>query len=289
MGREIGEPLPLPFNDRLAHFAVFHPLKKRLGLERTRLAISGAAPISPKLLGYFHALGLPLREVYGQTEGCGPTTIHQGDDILFGTVGKALPGVDVKIADDGEILVRGPNVFQGYFKNQEDTEQTLVDGYLHSGDVGEIDAQGYLRITDRKKDLIITAGGKNIAPQNIENQLKFSPYVNDAVVIGDRRPFLSALILIDEENVSNWAQENRIPYTTYADLASNEEVRALIAAEVKALNKTLAKVEQVKKFEILDKRLEEEDGEVTPTMKVKRKNVETAYAELIASMYRRKR
>ncbi len=289
--RSAKKPVPagLALFDRLAHFAVFHPLKKRLGLERTRLAISGAAPISPKLLGYFHALGLPLREVYGQTEGCGPTTIHQGDDILFGTVGKALPGVDVKIADDGEILVRGPNVFQGYFKNQEDTEQTLVDGYLHSGDVGEIDAQGYLRITDRKKDLIITAGGKNIAPQNIENQLKFSPYVNDAVVIGDRRPFLSALILIDEENVSNWAQENRIPYTTYADLASNEEVRALIAAEVKAVNKTLAKVEQVKKFEILDKRLEEEDGEVTPTMKVKRKNVETAYAELIASMYRRKR
>ena len=282
-------PVGLALLDSLAHFAVFHPLKKRLGLERTRLAISGAAPISPKLLAYFHALRLPLREVYGQTEGCGPTTIHQGEDILFGTVGKALPGVEVKIAEDGEILVRGPNVFQGYFKNQQASDQTLKDGYLHSGDVGELDAQGYLRITDRKKDLIITAGGKNIAPQNIENQLKFSPYINDTVVIGDRRPFLSALVLIDQQTVSAWAQENRIPYTTYADLASNEEVRNLIAAEVKAVNKTLAKVEQVKKFEILDKRLEEEDGEVTPTMEVTRKNIEATYAELIESMYRRKK
>ena len=273
---------------RLAHFSVFHPLKKRLGLERTRLAISGAAPISPKLLTYFHALGLNLREVYGQTEGSGPTTIHHGADIKFGTVGKPLPGVEVKIALDGEILVRGRNVFLGYYRNPEASSETLVDGYLHSGDVGELDERGYLRITDRKKDLIITAGGKNIAPQNIENQLKFSPYINDAVVIGDRRPFLIAIICIDEENVSNWAQENRIPFTTYADLATNEEIHKLIQEEVRKVNKTLAKVEQVKNFAILDKRLEEEDGDVTPTMKVKRRNIEKTYSDVIESMYSRR-
>jgi long-chain acyl-CoA synthetase len=273
---------------RLAHFSVFHPLKKRLGLERTRLAISGAAPISPRLLTYFHALGLDLREVYGQTEGSGPTTIHQGQDIKFGTVGRPLPGVEVKIAQDGEILVKGRNVFLGYYKNPEATGSTLVDGYLHSGDVGELDAGGYLRITDRKKDLIITAGGKNIAPQNIENQLKFSPYINDAVVIGDRRPFLIAIIIIDEENVSNWAQENRIPFTTYADLATNQEIHKLIKEEVRKVNQTLAKVEQVKNFAILDKRLEEEDGDVTPTMKVKRKNIEKTYSDVIEGMYSRR-
>jgi long-chain acyl-CoA synthetase len=273
---------------RLAHFSVFHPLKKRLGLERTRVAISGAAPISPKLLIYFHALGLQLREVYGQTEGSGPTTIHHGADIKFGTVGKPLEGVDVRIALDGEILVRGRNVFLGYYRNPEATSSTIVDGYMHSGDVGEFDVGGYLRITDRKKDLIITAGGKNIAPQNIENQLKFSPYINDAVVIGDRRPFLIAIVCIDEENVSNWAQENRIPFTTYADLATNEEIHKLIQEEVRKVNKTLAKVEQVKNFAILDKRLEEEDGDVTPTMKVKRKNIEKTYSDVIESMYSRR-
>jgi long-chain acyl-CoA synthetase len=179
-------------------------------------------------------------------------------------------------------------VFLGYYRNPEASSTTLVDGYLHSGDVGELDDQGYLRITDRKKDLIITAGGKNIAPQNIENQLKFSPYINDAVVIGDRRPFLIAIICIDEENVSNWAQENRIPFTTYADLATNEEIHKLIQEEVRRVNKTLAKVEQVKNFAILDKRLEEEDGDVTPTMKVKRRNIEKTYSDVIESMYSRR-
>jgi long-chain acyl-CoA synthetase len=272
---------------RLAHAAVFHPLKKRLGLERTRLAISGAAPISPNLLTFYHGLGLELREVYGQTEGSGPTTIHQGEDIRFGTVGQPLPGVEVRIDPEGEILVRGPNVFMGYFRNPEASAETLKDGWLRSGDVGELDETGHLRITDRKKDLIITAGGKNIAPQNIENQLKFSPYIHDAVVIGDRRPFLVALILIDEENVANWAQQQRVPYTTYADLAGNPEVFELIAAEVKKVNRDLSKVEQVKKFAVLDKRLEEEDGEVTPTMRVKRRNVEQAYGPQIEDLYRR--
>ena len=272
----------------LIHSAVFYPLKKRLGLERVRVAISGAAPISPRVLNYFHAIGIEMREVYGQTEGCGPTTIHWGSDIQVGTVGKPLSGVEVKIAEDGEILVKGRNVFKGYFRNPEASRETLIDGYLHSGDIGEIGEDGCLRITDRKKDLIITAGGKNIAPQNLENHLKFSPYVNDAVVIGDRLPFLSALILIDEENVINYAQEQRIPFTTYADLAGNEDIFELIKSEVDAVNKKLAKVERIKKFTILTKRLEEEDGDITPTMKVKRRNIEKAYAEVIQSMYKRR-
>jgi long-chain acyl-CoA synthetase len=272
---------------RLAHFAVLHPLKKRLGMERVRLAISGAAPISPDVLRFFHALGIKMREVYGQTEGSGPTSMHREGEIRIGTVGPPLPGVEVRIADDGEILVKGPNVFQGYFRNPEATADTLAEGYLHSGDVGVIDEHGHLRITDRKKDLIITAGGKNIAPQNIENQLKFSPYINDAIVIGDKKPFLSALILIDEENVIDYAQANRIPFTTYADLSQNHEIKKLIEGEVRKVNKSLANVEQIKKFTILDKRLEEEDGEVTPTMKVKRKHINEVYNDIIEAMYKR--
>jgi len=193
--------------------------------------------------------------------------------------------VEIKIAEDGEILVRGPNVFQGYYKNPEATRETLKDGWLHSGDVGELDEEGYLTITDRKKDLIITAGGKNIAPQNIENQLKFSPYINDAVVIGDRRKYLTALIVIDEDNVTKYAQDNKIPFTTYASLTQNPEIIKLIQKEVNNVNKALAGVETVKKFKMLPKKLYEEDGEVTPTMKVKRKYINETFKELIKEMY----
>ncbi|MCB2193614.1 MAG: AMP-binding protein, partial [Deltaproteobacteria bacterium] len=176
----VGTALGLAF--ALAHVAVFKKLKERLGLERVRLAVSGAAPISPDVLRFYHAIGLPLRQVYGQTEDTGPTSIHHGDLIEADNVGPAVPGVEVKIASDGEILVKGDNVFLGYFRNPEATAETLEEGWLHSGDVGELDQRGYLTITDRKKDLIITSGGKNIAPQYIENKLKFSPYINDAVV-----------------------------------------------------------------------------------------------------------
>ena len=285
--RERGEGLGLA--TRLAHQlalgAVFHPLKKRLGLERVRLAISGAAPISPDVLRFFHAIGLDLLEVYGQTEGSGPTTIHRRGDIRVGSVGRAIPGVEVRVGAEGEILVRGPNVFAGYLHDPDATAATLRDGTLHSGDMGELDEDGYLRITDRLKDILITAGGKNIAPQNIENRLKFSPYINDAVVIGDRRPFLTALIVIDEENVADYAQEHRIPYTTFADLTLNEAIRELIGGEIKRVNQELATVERIKKFDVLDKRLEEEDGEVTPTMKVKRSRIAELYADTVEAMY----
>jgi long-chain acyl-CoA synthetase len=281
---------PIPLYLRLAYLAatvaVFRKLKERLGFDRVRVAYSGAAPISPEVLKFFNAIGLPLIEGYGQTEGTGVTTVSRKGQLKIGKVGQPLTGVEVKIAPDGEILVKGPAVFKGYFKNPEATAEALKDGWLYSGDVGELDADGFLKITDRKKDLIITAGGKNIAPQNIENQLKFSPYVNDAIVIGDRRKYLTALIVIDEENVVKYAQDHKIPFTTYASLTHAQEIKQLIQKEVDQVNKTLANVESIKKFTILPKKLYEEDGEVTPTMKVKRKFVNEAFKDMIEGMYK---
>jgi long-chain acyl-CoA synthetase len=268
-----------------ADVLVFYKLRERLGFDRVRLAISGAAPISPDVLRYFHGIGVSLREVYGQTEGSGPTCMHQGANIELENVGPPLPGVEVRIAEDGEILVKGDNVFVGYYKGDEATADTLSDGWLHSGDVGVLDERGYLKITDRKKDLIITAGGKNIAPQNIENQLKFSPYINDAIVVGDRLKFLAALIVIDEENVVQFAQDHKIPFTTYESLTKCREIIDLIDREVQEVNKTLSHVETLKKFTIVPKKLYEEDGEVTPTMKVKRSYINEKFSDLIRAMY----
>ena len=278
-------PATLELQYKLAHFAVFRKLKERLGFDRIRVAYSGAAPIAPEILHFFHSIGVNLVEGYGQTEGTGVTTTSKIGEVKFGTVGVPLEGVEIKIADDGEILVKSPGVFKGYFKNPEATAETIVDGWLHSGDVGTIDNEGYLTITDRKKDIIVTAGGKNITPQYIENKLKASLYINDAVVIGDKRKFLSCLIMIDEDNVFKYAQDNKIQFSTYKDLALNTEINQLVEREIKKVNETLARVEQVKKFTILPKKLYEEDGEVTPTMKVKRKFINEAFAELIEAMY----
>ena len=279
-------PLWLRLARVLTNAMVFYKLRERLGFDQVRVAISGAAPISPDVLRYFHGIGVPLREVYGQTEGSGPTCIHQGDDIELGNVGPPLPGVEVRIADDGEILVKGDNVFMGYYNSPDATRETLTDGWLHSGDVGALDDKNYLKITDRKKDLIITAGGKNIAPQNIENQLKFSPYINDAIVVGDRLKFLSALIVIDEETVIQYAQDHKIPFTTYESLTKRPEIVELIDKEVQHVNKSLSHVESLKKFTIVPKKLYEEDGEVTPTMKVKRKYINENFGDLIKAMYK---
>ncbi|MBF0524499.1 MAG: AMP-binding protein [Deltaproteobacteria bacterium] len=270
----------------LVHFLVFRKLKKRLGFDRIRLAVSGAAPISPDVLKFYHSIGIPLRQVYGQTEGSGPTAMHQHGVIEAENVGPPIPGVEVKIAEDGEILVRGGNVFLGYYKDDWATAETLADGWLHSGDVGELDERGFLKITDRKKDLIITSGGKNISPQYIENQLKFCPYIHDAVIIGDGRKFVTALIIIDEDNVVKYTQDHKIQFTTYAGLTQSPEIKKLILREVEAVNKNLARVEQIKKFVILPKKLYEEDGEVTPTMKVKRKYIHDRFRDLIEGMYR---
>jgi long-chain acyl-CoA synthetase len=269
----------------LAHFAVFRKLKKRLGFDRVRLGFSGAAPISHNILKFFQSIGIPIREGYGMTETTGITHMSDGRHFKLGTVGRALPDTEVRIAEDGEILVKHKGIFKGYFKDEENTREALVDGWMHTGDVGEIDDEGFLKITDRKKDLIITAGGKNIAPQYLENLLKFSPYINDAVVIGDRRKFLSALIVIDEENVVKYAQDQKAQFTTFASLTKAPEVVELIQQELNQVNKQVARVENIRKFRILDKKLYTEDGEVTPTMKVKRKAINAQYKDLIESMY----
>ncbi len=273
---------------QLAYFVVFRKLKERLGFERMRVAVSGGAPISPDVLHFFQSIGFNLIEGYGQTEGTSVTCVSRIGRLKFGNVGPPLTGIEVKIAEDGEILVKSPGVFKGYYKNPEATAETIKDGWLYSGDVGEIDEDGYLKITDRKKDIIVTAGGKNITPQYIENKLKFGSYINDAVIIGDKRKFITALVMIDEDNVVKYAQDNKVQFSTYKDLTQSPEIIKLIQSEMDNVNDTLSRVEQVKKFTILPKKLYEEDGEVTPTMKVKRRYVNEAFSDLIEAMYKRK-
>ena len=273
---------------QIAYFMVFRKLKERLGFDRLRIAYSGAAPIAPDVLHFFQSIGVNLVEGYGQTEDTGVTCVSPSGKVKFGTVGPPLPGTEVKIAEDGEILVKSPSVFKGYYGNPKETEETIKDGWLYSGDVGEIDEDGYLKITDRKKDIIVTAGGKNITPQYIENKLKASPYINDAVIIGDKRKFISCLVMIDEDNVVKYAQDNKIQFSTYKDLTQSPEIIKFIQDEMNKVNETLSRVEQVKKFTILPKKLYEEDGEVTPTMKVKRKYVNEAFGDLIEAMYKRR-
>jgi long-chain acyl-CoA synthetase len=280
-------PLSLKILFQIAYIAVFRKLQERLGFDRLRVAYSGAAPISPDVLHFFQSIGVNLIEGYGQTEATGVTCVSRIGKVKFGTVGPPLRGTEVKIADDGEILVKSPAVFKGYYGNPEASAEALKDGWLHSGDVGELDEDGYLKITDRKKDIIVTAGGKNITPQYIENQLKFSSYINDAVIIGDKRKYITALIMIDEDNVVKYAQDNKIQFSTYKDLTQSPDIFRLISKEVDKVNEGLSRVEQVKKFTIIPKKLYEEDGEVTPTMKVKRKAINEQFSDLIEAMYRR--
>ncbi len=270
---------------RLASLTVLRPLKRQLGLDRVRLALCGAAPASPDMFAWYHALGVPLLEGYGQTESTGVISVNRAERARLATVGEVLEGVEVRIAEDGEILTRGPHVFAGYFKDPALTAETIDgEGWLHTGDVGRME-DGYLRILDRKKDILITAGGKNVTPANIENALKWSPYIQDAVVLGDRRKYLAALILIDEDTVVKYAQDHRIPFSTFEDLAKSRDVVRLIQAEVDRVNKTLSSVETVKRFALLPRRFYEEDGDVTPTKKVKRRALEQRYAELVESLY----
>jgi len=282
---------PVPFYlealYQLAYFSVFRKLKERLGFDRMKVAITAAAPISHEVIHFFQSIGVNFIEAYGQTEGTGVTTVSRMGKLKFGKVGTPLDGVEVRLAEDGEILVKSPGVFKGYYKQPEASAEALKDGWLHSGDVGEFDEDGYLKITDRKKDIMVTAGGKNITPQYIENQLKFSSYVNDAVIIGDNRKFVTALIMIDEENVVKYAQDNKIQFSTYKDLTQDPDIMKLIGKEVDKVNAGLSRVEQIKKFTILPKRLYEEDGEVTPTMKVKRASINEQFADLIDAMYKR--
>jgi long-chain acyl-CoA synthetase len=271
---------------RFWDWAVLANIRRMLGMERVRRATSGAAPISPELLRWYRAIGVPIFEAYGQTENAAIATGNLAGRNRTGTVGPAMPGLEIRLSPEGEIQTRSGGVFVGYWGKPDKTAETMTpDGFLRTGDVGAVDADGYWRITGRIKDIIITAGGKNITPAEIENKLKFSPYVSDAVVIGDRRAYLTCLIMIDQENVEKFAQDNRVPFNDYASLCAAEPVKELIKGVVDEVNKDFARVEQIKDFRIIDVLLTAEDDELTATMKLKRGFVEKKYAGLIAQMY----
>jgi long-chain acyl-CoA synthetase len=279
--------LSLRLLNRAAYWLVFRNIRRMLGLDRCRLAFTGAAPIAPDLIRWYLALGLDMREVYGQTENCGVATVMPRDRIKLGSVGKAAPWGEVKISPEGEILIKGDFLFMGYLNQPEKSAETIdINGWLHTGDVGSIDNEGFIKITDRMKDIIITSGGKNITPSEIENQLKFSPYISDTVVIGDQRPYLTCLVMIDQENVEKFAQDHDIPFTNYASLCRAAEIQDLIQREIEAVNANFARVETIKKFFLIERQLTPEDEELTPTMKLKRSFVNKRYAIEIDAMYR---
>jgi long-chain acyl-CoA synthetase len=281
-------PLWLKAAFHMANGLALNNVRRMMGVQRARILVTGAAPISPDLVRWYLALGLPMLEVWGQTESCGASTAMPVSQIKPGSIGLACPFNEVKVdPQTQELLIRGPNVFMGYLNQPEKTAETIdAEGWLHTGDVGSMDAEGFFRITDRMKDIIITAGGKNITPSEWENELKFSPFVTDAVVIGDRRAYLSVIIMIDLENVEKFAQDRDVPFSNYASLTRAPEVQSLIQAEIDKVNTKFARVEQIKQFRLLDTQLTAEDDELTPTMKLKRKFVEQKYSELIESMYR---
>ena len=269
----------------LADFLVLKNVRIFLGIDGCRWLSTAAAPIAADLIDWFWALGKPMYEVYGQTECSGLATANLPGANRVGSVGQACPMCEVVLSEQGEILIRGPGVIQGYWNNPEKTSETIVQGWLHTGDVGRIDDDGYVYIVDRMKDIIITAGGKNITPSEIENQLKFSPFISDAVVIGDKRAYLTCLIMIDQENVEKFAQENGVPFTNYTSLCHTDAVQKLIGDEIETVNTKFARVETIKKFRLIDQLLDAEDEELTPTMKLKRKVVNEKYIDLINEMY----
>ncbi len=283
-----GKPIPasLKLKFHIGRRIALDNVRKMMGIHRCRFLATGAAPISPDLIKWYLALGVPMLEGWGQTETSGGATAMPPDSIRLGTIGLACPFTAMKISPEGEILVRGDNVFMGYLNQPEKTAETIKNGWLHTGDVGSVDEEGFFKITDRMKDIIITAGGKNITPSELENQLKFSPYITDAVVIGDKRAYLTALIMIDQDNVEKFAQDNDIPFSNYVSLTRAKQVQELIGGEVERVNKQFARVEQIKQFRLIEQQLTAEDEELTPTMKLKRKFVHQKYAELIESMYR---
>jgi long-chain acyl-CoA synthetase len=269
---------------KLADYLVLENIKRSIGMHRVHYAGTGAAPIAPDLIKWYRALGIDMRELYGQTENCGLAT-GMPDRIKLGTVGVAAPRTELMLSPDGEILLRGPHIFMGYFNQPDKTAETLRGGWLHTGDVGTVDNEGYLRIIDRMKDIIITASGKNITPWEFENLLKLSPYVSDAVVIGDRRKFLTCLVMIDYDNVAKYAQDADVTFTDFGSLCRTQEVQDLIWSEIEEVNRGFARVETIKKFRLIEHQLSAEDDELTPTMKLKRKFVNQKYKELIESMY----
>ncbi len=272
---------------RIARVLVLDNVRKLIGIHRARYLLTGAAPISPDLVRWYMALGLPMLEVWGQTESCGASTWMPPAGIKPGSIGTACFFNEVKVDPvTSELLIRGKNVFMGYLNQPEKTAETIdADGWLHTGDVGSVDDKGYFRITDRMKDIIITAGGKNITPSEFENELKFSPYITDAVLIGDKRAYLTVLVMIDQENVERFAQDTDVPFSNYTSLTRAKPVQDLIWREIETVNRKFARVEQVKRFRLIETQLTAEDEELTPTMKLKRKLVQQKYAEMIESMY----
>lgn len=250
--------------------------------------ISGGAPLSRSIAEFFHACDILILEAYGLTETSAGSTGNRIEHYKFGTVGLPFTGVEVRIAEDGEILIRGRNIMKGYYNRPEDTAEALEsDGWFHTGDIGQIDADGFISITDRKKDILVTAGGKNIAPQNIENQIKVScPYVSQVVMLGDRRPFCVALVTLNEETTGKWAREHGIDYKDYADLSSRPEVKELIRQGIEAVNQKLASYERIKDFHLLDHDLSQATGELTPKMSVKRKVVEQRHQDVLDGFYK---
>jgi long-chain acyl-CoA synthetase len=270
---------------RLGWLFVYRSLQKKMGMSKCLQAVSGAAPIAPEVLKFFMAVGVPIVEGWGMTETTAMGTVNKLDKIKLGTIGEPLAGCEIRIADDGEILARHPGVFQGYFKNPQASAETIdAEGWLHTGDVGEWD-DSHIRIIDRKKDIIITAGGKNISPSEIENRLKVSPFIKEAMVVGDRRKFISALIGIEFDVASNWAQRKGITFTTYRDLSEKPEVIDLIGKQVAETNAEFARVEQIKEFRLLPKELDHDQGELTATQKIKRRVLEEQFSEIIEEMY----
>ncbi|MCY4129691.1 MAG: AMP-binding protein [Gammaproteobacteria bacterium] len=269
----------------IANLWVLRNIRVLLGIEECRWLSTAAAPIAPDLIEWYWALGRPMYELYGQTECTGIATSNIPGALRVGSVGKAMPGIDVSLSEDDEILIRGPGIIKGYWRQAEKTADTIRQDWLYTGDVGRIDDDGFVYIVDRMKDIIITAGGKNITPSEIENQLKFSPYITDAVVVGDRRPFLTCLVMIDLENVTYYAQEHNVPFTNYTSLCHTREVQDLVEREIEKVNERFAQVETIKKFRLIDQLLDPEDEELTPTQKLKRKVVNEKYADLIAEMY----
>jgi long-chain acyl-CoA synthetase len=271
---------------RLMERLVFGNLRSFLGLSQVKTALTGAAPVPPDLLRWYMSIGIDLIESYGLTETCGFCTANPPGRIKIGSAGVKARGTEVRIGAEEEILVRGAHVFAGYWNLPHKTAQTLdAEGWLHTGDCGEIDAEGYLRVKDRIKDIIITSGGKNITPSLIENQIKFSPYIADAVVIGEARRFVTCLVMIDPDNVAKFAQDRQVPYTDFASLTRAPQVLSLIRAEIEAVNARLSRVEQIKDFRLISQQLTAEDEELTPTMKLKRRVVAAKYEALIATMY----
>ena len=270
----------------VAYLLVFRALQNFIGLRRARIALTGAAPIPPAVVRFFRTLGVPLVEVYGLTESTGMVTGQHPDRVAIGTVGEPTLGVEARVAEHGELCLRGPMVFQGYYKNPQATAEAIRDGWLHTGDVVQADGAGRLRIVDRLKDIMITAGGKNLTPSEIENTMKASPFIKECIVVADGRKYAGALIQIDPETVGKWAESRRLAYTHFRSLVEAAPVRELIAAEVDKGNAQLAPVSQIKRFHLLTKELDHDDGEVTATLKVRRASIYKLYADEIEALYR---